>query len=269
MQCKRLQRGGLGLAALLMGGLLVAAPTAAVPVYGTSAQGELTGSRHVGTGGGLTGFNDWSSDFTVTWEIEQIPSSILWSYKYTFTGLDGSGQLKEISHLVLDLSDDCFGLDDEEEVVLTDASCVTDAELTEGEAVTMLMSGSTVLDNCGPLSNQACVDFGEGGSQDGITGSVKFDAGGGDSGNSVMYEFVSNRSPVYGHLAVKDGGGPGTCPSPGSTTAACSNGLLAGSDTMDTNDYVARPNGIIPEPGTVLLLGVGLGGLAVIGRRRR
>jgi len=68
---------------------------------------------------------------------------------------------------------------------------------------------------------------------------------------------------------VKDGGGPGTCPSPGSTTAACSNGLLAGSDTMDTNDYVARPNGIIPEPGTVLLLGVGLGGLAVIGRRRR
>jgi hypothetical protein len=100
-------------------------------------------------------------------------------------------------------------------------------------------------------------------------GSVKFDVGGGEG---IVYEFDSNRSPVYGHLAMKDGGGPGVCPSPSApTTAACSNGLVAGVDTEDTNDYIARPNGfppIVPEPGSTALLIAGLGGLLAASRRR-
>jgi hypothetical protein len=83
----------------------------------------------------------------------------------------------------------------------------------------------------------------------------------------VKYEFDSNRLPVYGHLAIKGGGGNGTCPAPGSTTGACSNGLIAGVDTQDINDYVARPNGIVPGPGSLALLGSGIVAFAAARRR--
>jgi hypothetical protein len=218
--------------------LVLAGAAHALPVYGTSALAELTGSRdvHATVGplgaGGLTGFGQYADaaiDFGVAWVITLGP---VVHYQYTFTGLNGSGQAKDVSHFVLDLSDDCAG----------DPNCVTNAKIN-GVAIAA-----------------QDIEFGD---QDGIIGAVKFDIG---AGEGVTYEFDSNRLPVYGHLAIKDGGGSGTCPTPGSTTAACSNGLVAGVDTEDVNDYVARPNGIVPEPGSLPLLALGL---VILAARRR
>ena len=108
-----------------------------------------------------------------------------------------------------------------------------------------------------------------------ITGGVKFDTGGTEG---VMYEFDSNRAPVYHHISVKDGGGnnPTTLP-PGSTTYVVNRGLeqfvLNGTvDTDDANDYVAAPNsaGAIPEPASVLVWAfMASSGLGFIASRRR
>jgi hypothetical protein len=219
--------------------LVLAAAAHSLPVYGTSALGELTGTRdvHVSVGppgaGGLTGFGQYADaaiDFRVDWVITLGP---VVHYQYTFTGLNGSGQFKDINHFTLDLSDDCA----------SDPLCVTNAKL----------NGSAI--------GAGSIEFGD---KDGIIGAVKFDLG---AGEGVTYEFDSNRLPVYGHLAIKDGGGNGTCPAPGSTTVACSNGLVAGVDTEDINDYVARPNGIVPEPSPASLMVLGL--LALCAARRR
>jgi len=238
---------GLGAAALF------ALPSAAAPVYGTPVTGgDLNASRSVDPGGGLRGFNDYENDFSVTWAIDfDTTTAGLWHYKYTFTGLDGSGQEKDISHFTLDLSPDCLGEPG-------DPACVTNAKMTFEETVTMLMNGSTILE----CDGEDCVDFGD---NDGIMTSVKFEIG---DGEGVMYEFDSNRAPVWGDLAIKDGGGNGTCADVigGGTTGtniACNIGLLDG-DMMDTNDFVARPNGAIPEPGTGALVGLGL---VLLGRR--
>ena len=219
--------------------VVVAGAAHSAPVYDTSALGELTGTRdvHVSVGppgvGGLTGFNayaDATIDFTVDWVITLGPSV---HYEYTFTGLNGSGQFMDISHWTLDLSDDC----------MESSGCVTNAKVN-GAAIAAedLVYGDI----------------------DGIIGAIKFDIGGGEG---VVFEFDSNRAPVYGHLAVKNGGGSGTCPTPGGTSAVCNNGMIAASENI--LDYVARPNGIIPEPSTITLVGLGLAGVAFVGRRRR
>jgi hypothetical protein len=220
---------------LVAAAALLAGAARAAPVYGTDASGELTGTRdvHLSVGppgvGGLTGFGAYADailDFTVDWLITMSgPADV--HYTYTFTNLNGSGQEMEISHFTLDLSDDCSG----------DPDCVTNARING----TLIASSQIVFG-----------DF------DGIVGGVKFDIG---AGEGVIYEFDSNRAPVYGHLAIKDGDGPGVCPAPGDTAAVCNNGLLALSDTQDAIDYVARPDGIAtPEPGALALLALGLVG---------
>ncbi len=153
--------------------LVFAAPANAAMIYGTSAAGELTGSRTV-TDPGLTTTDptDWG-DAVVSWVITDNGNGTL-HYEYTFTGFNKP----DISHVDIDISDDAISGN-----ALADPNAVTGATL----------NGNLIPTNL--------VEFGD---FDGLTGSVKFDIND-ETSTILVYAFDSNRSPVYGHLVVKGG----------------------------------------------------------------
>lgn len=79
------------------------------------------------------------------------------------------------------------------------------------------------------------------GDQDGIVGAVKLDAG---ADGTLVYSFDSNRAPVWGHFFVQGGAGFGT------------NVAFGDETSPDKFDYIARPDGSIPEPAMAGLLAV-------------
>lgn len=157
-----------------------------------------------------------------------------WHYAYTFTGLE-----KSISHLVIDVTNTC----------LDDPACVSNMTTNSDEDVT----------------NYFYFDG------DGVDGGVKFDFGGGED---FTVEFDSNRYPVWGDLAVKDGGGDGVCPEPGTTNAVCNLGMYD-HNIEDILAFIATPDSElipptgIPVPAAVWLFGSGLLGMVGVARRRK
>ena len=228
----------------LLGSLFIyvamALPASAVSIYGDAA--DLTGTRGTPGANGMTGNSNWSTDFTVSWEITDNLDGTL-HYKYTFTGFGDSD--KDISNFVLDISDNCD----------VDPNCVTNPLFT-AEGI--------------PQQPITDIEFGD---FNGVTGAIKFDVGTDGTGSAAIYEFDSNRSAVWGHIAMKDGVGSGTCATPmgswGDTVLACSNALLGIGDDSDAINYIARPNGMItmPVPAAVWLFGSALGLLAWVRRR--
>ncbi len=92
------------------------------------------------------------------------------------------------------------------------------------------------------------------GDKDGITGAVKFDIG---ADGDLVYSFISNRSPVFGDIHVK--GGQSVLTNTGFGDHS--------SETRIADDFIARPDGVVPEPATLGLLVIG--GVVLIRRKRR
>ena len=209
-------------------GVLVAGEAVrAAAVYGDAA--TLTGSRDTTTGGGLTHDGNWD-------DANSGEQGISWSitlsggtytYSYTLTGFENP----ELSHLTLDLTDDAL---DEDQLADPDA-----------------------VKNVSVSHNGYELDFKETtfSSDPGITGAVKFDGLQSGSGAYTL-SFESNRNPVWGQISAKGG----------SNTYVRN---IAYGDMTDSNTqhYVARPNGVVPEPTSLSLLG--LGGLVMFRRRRK
>ncbi len=199
-------------------------------IYDTSAIGELTGSRSVGTG--ITADGIYGTGFTLSWNIADLGAGT-WQYTYTASGYSGRGA--GLSHLIIDLSDDCYQPGD--------AGCVTNALLNGGSIVGEIQDySSTGQGNSNPnLPNN-------------IIG-VKFNLG--ESNDSPqVFSFESNRAPVYGDFYAKAGKGDAY------------NSGNANHGSAAVMDFVARPDGspsAVPEPGSALLL---LTGAALIAASR-
>ena len=193
-------------------------------IYGSTAVGELTGSRtsptNVVIGGSMT-------TYTAAWTITN-PSG-------------GAG----LSHLILNFSDSCIN---DINNTFADANCATNATVNGSAPNVALVPGLY-----GPAS--ANIGFPTGTTING----VKFNITGGP-GSPVTIAFDSNRAPVYGDFYSKVA----------NSSFAYNNGLTNHASTL-LSDFIARPDGDTPEPGTLSMLvgGLGLVGYAAFRRRYR
>jgi hypothetical protein len=184
--------------------------------------------------GGIDGSGNWlANPITLSWVITRDAGTGVYSYTYTFTHAPG-----ETSHFILQISD--------------------------GKTLSDFQFSST-----GGGAAQAPTTYGNGGNP-GMPHSfygIKFD---GTSGNTTVIAFNTTLDPIWGSFYAKDGmaGGLGQ-------NAAWNTGLNNSTrpdvGTTDFRGWIATPDGAaktVPEPGTMLLLGGGMLGIAASLRRR-
>ena len=213
--------------------LLYEAPAHALPIWGSDASEELTGSRNSLAGEGVDATQQWDNGgFTIEWDISQ-GSDDLWTYIYTVTA-----DTKDLSHFILEVTDDEYPFN------------IFDGTSLPYEGPYRYDSGTSSSSN--PLMPNP------------IYG-VKFDFG----DTEVTYTMVTDSAPVYGVFYTKDGKDGSGVYDVVAWSTALNSGDYKVNESLTTTDFIVRPDGApIPEPSTVLLVGTGLLGIIGFGRKR-
>jgi len=237
--------------------LFTVAPAQATPIWGTTpTDAELHDSRTSPASSGVYATEQWDkTGFTINWDISLTAG--LWTYTYKVVA-----DTKGLSCFILEVTDD-------------------------GEAFNIYGGTSTPYE--GPETWDVPDPSKKNPSNPLMPNSiygVKFDFGTPEDTDEVTYTIITDRAPVYGVFYTKDGINQvdevidGKKVKVKYDVVAWSNALNSSNYRINkgltTTDFIVRPDGYngyidpqaIPEPATMLLLGSGLIGIAVSGKKR-
>ena len=246
-----------------------AIPIAADPT-GTRSTSDSTVTANDGWNG--TG----NSGFEISWNITYDDTTVLYTYTYTISGELGANLRKGLSHWILEVTNPSdhnafnMGIATAEDSYYVDSLSKSDPLFVGPQEFTNDGSSNSNPDMLSPIY--------------GIKWDMDSTFDDPDTGDNKELEivkfditFTTAKNPVWGDFYAKDG-----FDNPSNNFATAWN-LGFGEDPTDTTPdddfikWIATPNGannnagpdvVIPEPATMLLLGSGLIGIAVSGKKR-